>query len=127
MAHYHSPNLTRPTIFNFASDVIDYYATHSPSLLAMHWLSQDLSHHLSLTYTHFSRRSHRIATLFRNLNIASGDRLLVILPRVPAWWEIAVACLRSGVVLCPATTLLVEGDIEFRCVQTGCGVFMGMR
>jgi len=29
-------------------------------------------------------------------------------------WEIAVAAIRIGVVICPATTLLVDKDIEFR-------------
>ena len=40
-------------------------------------------------------------------------------------WEIAVAALRIGVVICPATTLLVDKDIEFRCQQTHAKVFIG--
>jgi medium-chain acyl-CoA synthetase len=40
-------------------------------------------------------------------------------------WEIAVAALRIGVVICPATTLLVDKDIEFRCQQTQAKVFIG--
>lgn len=40
-------------------------------------------------------------------------------------WELAVACLRSGVVLCPATTLLVGKDIEFRCQTSQASVFVG--
>lgn len=30
-------------------------------------------------------------------------------------WELSVACIRSGIILCPATTLLTDKDIEFRC------------
>lgn len=44
---------------------------------------------------------------------------------IPLRWEIAVAAIRSGIVICPATTLLVEKDIEFRCLQTSATVFIG--
>tara|TARA_R110002060_G_scaffold71803_1_gene80413 strand:- start:2814 stop:3371 length:558 start_codon:yes stop_codon:yes gene_type:complete len=40
-------------------------------------------------------------------------------------WEIALASLRSGIVICPATTLLVGKDIEFRCKLTGATAFFG--
>ena len=40
-------------------------------------------------------------------------------------WEIAVAALRIGVVICPATTLLVGKDIEFQCQETRAKVFIG--
>lgn len=40
-------------------------------------------------------------------------------------WEVATAALRSGIVLCPATTLLVDKDIEYRCHRSGASVFVG--
>lgn len=40
-------------------------------------------------------------------------------------WEIAIGCLRAGVILCPATTLLVEKDIEYRCQVSNASVFIG--
>ena len=40
-------------------------------------------------------------------------------------WEIAIAALRSGIIICPATTLLVAKDIEYRCQETRATVFVG--
>lgn len=40
-------------------------------------------------------------------------------------WEIGVACLRSGIVMCPATTLSVEKEIQFRCQKSEAKVFVG--
>lgn len=40
-------------------------------------------------------------------------------------WELAVAALRSGVVICPATTLLVEDDIKYRAQRSGATIFVG--
>ncbi len=126
MAHYYDEILSRPSSFNFATDVVDYWATSREADLAMHWLSSDMKSERKLTFQHFSQQSHRIATLLRNnLGLSVGDRLLIIIPRVPLWWEIATACIRCGVVVCPATTLLVAKDIEYRANRSGATVFVG--
>lgn len=87
MAHFNSETLERPDNFNFAEDVIDYWASKSPSLQAMHWVSQNRDEELKLTYSHFSRQSHRAASMFRQLGIKKGDKMLILLPRIPAWYE----------------------------------------
>ena len=92
----------------------------------MHWVSGELSQERQLTYEHFSKQSHRIAMLLRDrLGIKAGERLLIIMPRVSEWWEIATACVRCGIVVCPATTLLVDKDIEYRANRSGATVFIG--
>ena len=40
-------------------------------------------------------------------------------------WEIATAALRSGVIICPCTTLLVDKDIEYRVQVSGATAFVG--
>lgn len=127
MAHYYESELKRPSAFNFAADVVDYWAKHSPpAKLAMHWVSGDLSQEQKLTYEHFSKQSNRIAVLLREqLGIEAGERMLIIMPRVPHWWEIATACIRCGIVVCPATTLLVDKDIEYRANRSGASIFIG--
>lgn len=40
-------------------------------------------------------------------------------------WEFATAGIRSGIVVCPATTLLVPKDIEYRCHRSNASVFIG--
>ncbi|KAK4548804.1 hypothetical protein LTR36_008577 [Oleoguttula mirabilis] len=128
MAHYYQPELRRPDQFNFATDVVDYWASSKDAGLAMHWISQDRQQERKLSFGHFSRQSHRLAILLRDkLGVKQGEKLLIILPRVPEWWEIATACLRSGIILCPATTLLVDKDVEYRCNRSGASVFIGDR
>lgn len=126
MAHYHDPILKKPISFNFATNVVDHYATNSPDRQALFWVSSDTSKTLSLSYSYFSTQSHRLAILLSDeLGVKPGDRLLMILPRLPVWWELATACLRTGVVMCPATTLLVESDIAYRCQRSKATVFVG--
>ena len=87
MAHYYDSELKRPKEFNFATDVVDYWASHSPPAdLAMHWVSGDLQTERKLSFEHFSRQSNRLAVLFREqLGISPGEKLLIIMPRVPEW------------------------------------------
>lgn len=86
MAHFANSQLEKPKEFNFARDVVDYWAAKDPESLAMYWISQDLSETRMLKYSHFERQSHRIAILLQNLGLARGDRLVMILPRTPAWY-----------------------------------------
>ena len=86
MAHYFDDVLKRPATFNFATDVVDYWATQNPGL-AMHWLSQDHKQERKLTFDHFRKQSHRLAILLRErMGVKQGDKLLLIMPRVPEWY-----------------------------------------
>jgi medium-chain acyl-CoA synthetase len=86
MAHYNSATLTRPSTFNFASDVVDYWAANPPPGPAMHWVSGDRETERKLSFEHFSTQSHRIAVLLtEELGVKAGEKMLMIVPRVPEW------------------------------------------
>ncbi|KIW09854.1 hypothetical protein PV08_11955 [Exophiala spinifera] len=114
-----------PPSFNFATDVVDGWARKDPSLLALQWIDDDVSKPLSFTYEHFSRQSCKAARLLLALGAKPGDRVMIILNRVPAWWEIATAVLRAGLVLCPCTTLATTKDIEYRLQTSGASILIG--
>ncbi|CZR62912.1 uncharacterized protein PAC_12809 [Phialocephala subalpina] len=101
MAHFHHHKLQRPDKFNFAIDVIDHWAVQPGYLNAVYWVSHDQSETQSLTFKYFSRQSNRLASLLEKLDIKAEEMMVMILPRVPAWWEIAVAAIRSGIVISP--------------------------
>jgi medium-chain acyl-CoA synthetase len=114
-----------PSNPNFVTSVFDKYAS-DPSLLAMLWVSNDSPPKTrELSYAYFAERSHRVACALHNLGLRKGDRVLVMLPRIPAWWEIALGMLRMGVVLVPSTMLLVSKDIEYRVEACGARGFIG--
>lgn len=93
MEHFKNNELQRPDDFNFALDVVDVWAAQSPPLEAMLWVSSDGLSHKSLSYRHFSRQSHRIALLLDQLGVQPGDTMLMVLPRLPAWY-VGSDCLR---------------------------------
>ncbi|CAO2583028.1 Acyl-coenzyme A synthetase ACSM4, mitochondrial, partial [Lemmus lemmus] len=52
--------------------------------------------------------------LTKSCGLQRGDRVAVILPRVPEWWLINVACMRTGLVFMPGTIQLTRKDILYR-------------
>lgn len=101
-----------PEYFNFATDVIGKWA-QDPQKLAMLWLGQD-GEERRLTFAHFAEASSRAANAFSLLGIRKGDTVLVMLPRVPAWWESVLGLIKLGAIPIPSTTLLTTKDIQFR-------------
>jgi acyl-coenzyme A synthetase/AMP-(fatty) acid ligase len=105
-------HLDVPAYFNFATDVIDKWA-QTPDKLAMLWVGQH-GEERRITFADFATRSSQAANAFAHLGMQKGDRVMVMLPRIPAWWECMLGLMRSGVVAIPCTTLLTPKDIEYR-------------
>jgi adenosine deaminase CECR1 len=77
-----------PASFNFATDVVDKWAAHTPPLTAMLWSDGKKGPPKKFTYEYFSTRSHHAAHLLTRLGAKKGDRMIILLPRVPAWYVI---------------------------------------
>jgi acyl-coenzyme A synthetase/AMP-(fatty) acid ligase len=101
-----------PEMFNFATDVIGKWA-RDPDKLAMLWIGQD-GEERRITFAQFAERSSRAANAFAELGIKKGDRVLVMLPRIPEWWESVLGLMKIGAIPIPCTTLLTPKDIQFR-------------
>ena len=48
------------------------------------------------------------------MGINNGDKVLVMLPNIPEWWEIMLGLMRLNAIPIPATTLLTAKDIRYR-------------
>ena len=101
-----------PERFNFARDVIGKWA-QDPEKLAMHWLGA-VGEERRLTFAEFAERSDRFARVLQDQGVRPGDRVMVQLPRVPAWWEVLLGCFKAGAVAVPGTVLLTPKDIHYR-------------
>src|SRR5579859_5536753 len=81
-------HLEVPEYFNFAIDVIDKWA-QDPHKLAMLWVGQNRETE-QITFAQMAERSSQAANAFATAGIVKGDRVLVMLPRIPEWWETAL-------------------------------------
>jgi acetyl-CoA synthetase len=98
--------------FNWALDYIDVMAAGN-TRRALVVVEEDGTEQVR-TFQQISERSSRVASFFRSLGMKRGDRLLLMLGNEVALWETFLACMKLGVVVIPATTLLAPDDIRDR-------------
>lgn len=84
---------------NWASAFLDTWAD-CVGRPAMIWARRDGRHRL-LTFGRFADRAKRFANLVANLGVAAGESVVVLLPFVPEWWEVAAGAMRAGVPFAP--------------------------
>jgi acyl-coenzyme A synthetase/AMP-(fatty) acid ligase len=103
-----------PFYFNFAVDVLDRWARLSPEAPALWHVNAASGAEQKLTFSQLAAQSRQAANFLRDSGIRSGDRVLLMLPRVPQWWLAMVALTRLGAVPVPATLLLTEREVAYR-------------
>ncbi|XP_026311145.1 acyl-coenzyme A synthetase ACSM3, mitochondrial isoform X1 [Piliocolobus tephrosceles] len=108
-----------PEYFNFAKDVLDQWtnmekAGKKPSNPAFWWINGK-GEEVRWSFEELGSLSRKFANILSEAcSLQRGDRVILILPRVPEWWLANVACLRTGTVLIPGTTQLTQKDILYR-------------
>ena len=102
-----------PEYFNFATDVIDEWAERDRNKLAMIWVNQH-GGEKKFTFHDFKRLSIQAANLLLKHGITKGDRVVMMLPRLPEWWIFSLALIRLGAVQCHVPTLLTSADLKQR-------------
>jgi acetyl-CoA synthetase len=102
-----------PEYFNFGFDVIDAWAKKDRNKLAMIWVNQQ-GEEKKFSFLDLSNLSNKAANILLKYNINKGDRVLVMLPRIPEWWIFAIALIKLGAVFAPCPTMLTPRDIRYR-------------
>jgi acetyl-CoA synthetase len=103
-----------PQNFNFGYDVVDAWAAEQPNKRAICW-TNDKGEHIDFTYADLKRETDKTAAYFKQLGIGKGDMVMLILKRRFEFWYSIIALHKLGAVVIPATHLLTEKDIIYRC------------
>ncbi len=105
-----------PASFNFGFDVVDEFAEDGTKL-ALVWTDAQGRETKKYTFRDVSLMSNRVANGLKNIGVKKGDRVVIMLPRVPEWYFIAVGCHKLGAVLIPAPVILAPSDVEYRLLK----------
>ena len=105
-----------PERFNFGRDVVDKWAEEDRT--AMIWLGAN-GEERRLTFGDFSRLSNKFANVARKLGIERGDRVIVLMGKVPEWHVVLTALLKVGAIAIPSAAQLRTNDLKFRAEHSG--------
>ena len=103
--------------FNWALDWFDAELARDPASKDRPalWIVEAASNtETKLTFAELSQRSNRVANFLRAQGLKRGDHLLLLLGNVVPLWETMLACIKLGVVIIPATTLLTPDELRDR-------------
>lgn len=103
-----------PDNFNFGYDVVDAWADSNPEKKALCW-TNDKGEHIDFSFADIKRESDKTASFFQQCGIKKGDMVMLILKRRYEFWFSIIALHKLGAVCIPATHLLTEKDIIYRC------------
>ncbi len=103
-----------PERFNYARDVVDARAARDPSKLALLAVDESGSRARRFTFGDLARASNRVANFLAAQGVQKGDRVFVMLPRIPEWHLALLGCIKIGAVPMPGTPLLTARDVEYR-------------
>ncbi|XP_038619726.1 acyl-coenzyme A synthetase ACSM3, mitochondrial isoform X2 [Tachyglossus aculeatus] len=108
-----------PEYFNFAKDVLDQWtlkekAGKRPCNPAFWWINGS-GDEVKWSFEELGSQSKKVANVLSQVcGLQKGDRVLLILPRIPEWWLVNIGCMRTGSVVMPGTTQLTKKDILYR-------------
>ena len=103
-----------PENFNFGYDVVDEWARIEPNKKALCWVN-DQGKHIDFTFTDVKRESDKAAAWLLSLGIKRGDIVMLMLKRRYEFWFSIIALHKIGATCIPATHLLTDKDIIYRC------------
>ncbi|XP_059167992.1 acyl-coenzyme A synthetase ACSM3, mitochondrial-like isoform X2 [Physella acuta] len=114
-------SLQVPNNFNFVKHFIDEWARaerlglRNTSNPALWWVNANSKKEIKFSFQQLSEHSQRIANaLTMGCGLKRQDRVIIILPKVPEWWLIFLACIRADLTVCPGTMMLKTYDVKHR-------------
>lgn len=103
-----------PEFYNFVTDCVEKLASTRPDAPALWWANEACDQQHRYTFAEVAREGRKASAFFHELGIRKGDRVIVILQRVPQWWFAMLGLIRLGAVPIPGTPLLTTQDIAYR-------------
>jgi len=105
--------LPTPEFYNFGFDLIDKRAAERDKT-AFIYVDADTGVEETHRFSDLSKASNRFANALRELGAQKGDFAFMMIPRISAWYEAMIGCIKLGVIAMPGTNLLQPKDIEYR-------------
>jgi acetyl-CoA synthetase len=104
-------SLVAPQTYNVFHEV-EKYADQS-NRLAIMWANEKGKRE-EVTYQQLIAKTNQFANALKKKGLSKGDRVLIILPRIPEAYYAYLACLKAGFVIIPCSEMLRSKDLSYR-------------
>lgn len=104
-------NLIAPEHYNITDELTPFAADTKRQ--AIRWLD-DQGNRLTLSYKELVDAMNQYANALMSLGLQKGDRVLIMIPRVPEAYKVYLACLKAGLVAIACSEMLRSQDLHYR-------------
>ncbi|PYZ91819.1 acyl--CoA ligase [Salipaludibacillus keqinensis] len=86
---------------------------HDNTRTAVRWLDQE-GKRRNISYREMVEKMNQFALALKGQGVNKGDKLLIILPRIPEAYITYLACLKAGIIAIPSSDMLRKKDLLYR-------------
>ncbi|RLF40049.1 MAG: acyl-CoA synthetase [Thermoplasmata archaeon] len=102
-----------PEYYNFAFDEVDKKAEENDKV-ALITVSSDGEEAVEHRFSDLRSLSNKFANVLKKYGVKKGDRVFIMLPRIPEWYVAVLGCIKLSAIFMPTPTLSTAKDIEYR-------------
>jgi acetyl-CoA synthetase len=106
--------MTAPQAFNPVVDIVEHWAASDPDAIALISIASDGQTVKQQTVRNLTLQSQQMARALLDLSVVKGDRVLIMMSRVPAWYTAMLGALRIGAVAVPTPNQCTARDVAYR-------------
>jgi acetyl-CoA synthetase len=103
--------LIAPNDYNIVMEVERY--TKDPSKKALVWKNES-GETKEITYTQLIKNVNKIGNALLENGLTSGDKVIIMVPRLIEAYETYLACLKTGLIIIPSSEMLKTKDLQYR-------------
>lgn len=104
-------DLIAPQQYNIVMEIERH--AKNPNKKALIWLD-DKENKKEISYQALMEHANQIGNVFLEYGFKKGDKLLVMMPRLIEAYEIYLAALKTGIIIIPASEMLMTADLQYR-------------
>jgi acetyl-CoA synthetase len=106
--------MSAPERFNPVLDIVDSWATQDPEAVALVSIDAQGESSQSQTVSELARLSRRMGSALLKLGVTKGERVMIMMPRIPAWYTAVLGTMRIGAVVIPTPNQCTARDVAYR-------------
>ncbi|XP_047143326.1 acyl-coenzyme A synthetase ACSM3, mitochondrial isoform X2 [Hydra vulgaris] len=121
---YKNFKLDVPEYFNFSKHVLEEWKIKELngerlSSFPAFWWADDYGREIKWNFETLILESNKVSNILSEVfDIQFRDCVMVVLPQLPEWWLINIACLQTGAIISPGTSSLRVKDFQNRLLAS---------
>ncbi|WP_412095678.1 AMP-binding protein, partial [Bacillus haynesii] len=109
-------DLIAPETYNAVDEIEKFKSSRDKTALI--W-EDESGRQVSWTYEKLIEKAYKIGSILTRSGLKKGDKLIVMMPRIPETYAVYMAILKAGMVVIPCSEMLRAKDLDYRIKHAG--------